>query len=64
MFPLFSRSTINGEHYQINILTFSGKRCQQLQENVYFIAHITMNSTAYKMFSEGERNVNSVGFFN
>ena len=34
----FFKSTINGEHYQIKNLTFSGKKYQQHKENVYFIA--------------------------
>ena len=51
-FPLYFRNTINGEHYQIVNLTFSGDICEQHQENVYFIVHSTMNSTAYKIFSE------------
>ena len=48
----FFRSIVSGEQNQKNISTFSGKLCQQHQENIYFIAHSTMNSNAYKMFSE------------
>ena len=33
-------STVIGEHYHINILTFSCKICQQHQANLYFIVSL------------------------